>query len=60
MAHIGIEGNKTADRLAKEAATEDTGEIVYDKLPRETIITEVKEIGITNGRSSGQALQKEQ
>jgi len=29
-----------ADRLAKRAATEDIGEIVYDKIPRETIITE--------------------
>jgi hypothetical protein len=26
---------------------EDTGEIVYDKIPRETIITEEKEIGLT-------------
>jgi ribonuclease HI len=29
-AHIGIQGNETADRLAKKAAMEDTGEIVYD------------------------------
>jgi hypothetical protein len=36
-----------ADRLPKEAAAEDTGEIAYDKIPRETIITEGKEIGLT-------------
>ena len=30
-AHTEIQGNETADRLAKEAATEGTGEIVYDK-----------------------------
>jgi hypothetical protein len=46
-AHTGIQGNETAVRLAKEAATEDTGEIVYDKIPRETIITERKEIVLT-------------
>jgi hypothetical protein len=46
-AHVGIQGNETADRLAKEAATEDTGSIAYDKLPRETIITEGKENGLT-------------
>jgi ribonuclease HI len=44
-AHTGIQGNETADCLVKKAATEDTGEIVYDKIPRETIITEGKEIG---------------
>jgi len=36
-----------ADRLAKRAATEDIGEIVYDRIPRETIITEGKENGLT-------------
>jgi len=46
-AHVGIQGNKMADRLAKKAATEDIGEIVYDKMPRETIITEEKENGLT-------------
>jgi hypothetical protein len=36
-----------ADRLAKKAAMDDVGETVYDKIPRETIITEGKENGIT-------------
>jgi hypothetical protein len=46
-AHTGIQENEMADRLAKEAATVDTREILYDKIPRETIITEGKEIGFT-------------
>ena len=32
-----------ADQLAKKAATDDIGKLVYYKIPRETIITEVKE-----------------
>jgi ribonuclease HI len=40
--HAGIEGNELVDRLAKEAAVED-GPIVYDKIPREVIITWEKE-----------------
>jgi hypothetical protein len=33
------------DRLAKKAAVED-GPIIYDKIPREVIITREKEIGL--------------
>ena len=36
-----------ADRLAKEAAIDDAEEIVYNKIPRETIITEGKEDELT-------------
>jgi len=41
-----IKGNEMADRLAKKVATEDIGEIIYDKITRETIITEGKENGL--------------
>ena len=34
----GDRGNEFMDRLAKEAAIED-GPVVYDKIPREVIIT---------------------
>jgi ribonuclease HI len=40
--HAGIEGNELVDKLAKKAAVED-GPIIYDKIPREVIITREKE-----------------
>ena len=43
--HAGIEGNELVDRLAKGAAVED-GTVVYDKMPREVIITRQKENGL--------------
>ena len=49
-----------ADRLAKKAATDDIRVLVFDKIPRETIITEGKEKEITKCRSSKQALKEEQ
>jgi hypothetical protein len=44
-AHVGIEGNELVDRLAKEAAVED-GPVVYDRIPRQAIITRQKENGL--------------
>ena len=43
--HAGIEGNELMDRLAKRTAVED-GPVVYDKMPREVIITREKENGL--------------
>jgi len=36
--HAGIEGNELVDRLAKAAFVED-GPVVYDKMPRDVVIT---------------------
>jgi ribonuclease HI len=43
--HAGIEGNGFVDRLAKEAAVED-GPVIYDKISREVLVTQVKENGL--------------
>jgi hypothetical protein len=42
--HAGIEGNELADRLAKAAVKD--GPVVYDKIPREMIMTREKENGL--------------
>ena len=40
-----IEGNELVDRLAKEPAVED-GPIVYDKIPKDVIVTREKDHGL--------------
>lgn len=46
-AHIGIEGNETADRLAKEAAQEDGNfNIVFDRIPITSIINDINRKGL--------------
>ena len=46
-AHIGIEGNETADRLAKEAAQEDGNfNTVFDRIPITSIINETNRKGL--------------
>jgi len=59
-AHVGIEGKEMADRLAKKAATDDAGELVYDKIPREAIITEWKKIEMTKWQEQWTSSIKQQ
>ena len=56
VGHAGIEGNELVNILAKEAGVED-GPVVYDKMPREVIITREMEMDFICGNSSGQIRQ---
>ena len=50
--HAGIDGNELVDRLAKETAVED-GPVVYDKIPKEVIVTREKTMDYKFGSNSG-------
>ena len=45
-AHIGIAGNEMADNLAKQAANNQNIEIIFSKIPKSTIVTEIEELGM--------------
>ena len=52
--HAGIEGNKIAERLAKEAAQDKKGgTYVNDRISISTVASRVKEEGLKNGRRNG-------
>jgi len=58
-AHIGIEGNKAADKLAKEAAHDENDQnIVYDRVPATTAATEINKQGLIKWQSQWNSTEK--
>ena len=58
-AHIGIEGNEEAHRLAKEAAQEDDDQnTAYNRIPVTTIATEINRKGIVQWQGQWDGTEK--
>ena len=58
-AHTGIEGNEVADTLAKAAAQDDEERnIVHERIPISTIVTEVKEEGLKKWQTQWERAEK--
>jgi len=57
-AHNNIYGNEPADQLAKETTTSREAEIIYSKIPKSTVIGELKEEGAEERQSDRDASTK--
>jgi len=58
-AHNGIEGNGLADKLAKEAAQDDSElNVIHNRIPVKTIATELKKEGLTKWQSQWESTDK--
>ena len=58
-AHIGIEGNEAADKLAKEAAHDENDQnIVYDRVLATTVVTEINKQGLIKWQSQWNSTEK--
>jgi ribonuclease HI len=58
-AHIGIEGNEAADKLAKEAAQDENDQnIVYSRIPATTVATEINKQGIIKWQRQWNSTEK--
>jgi hypothetical protein len=58
-AHIGIEGNEAADKLAKQAAQEENDRnLVYNRVPATTVATEINKQVIKQWQSECNSTEK--
>ena len=58
-AHIGIDCNEAADKLAKEAAQDKNDQnIVYDRVPAKTVATEINMQGLIKWQSQWNSTEK--
>jgi hypothetical protein len=58
-AHVGIEGNEVADKLAKEAAQDaDEQNIVYDRIPTTTVATDIQMKGLVKWQRQWDSTEK--